>query len=267
MSPLAWIIQIEESPPSFLSHVKAGQLFAPSLSIYTKMRRLSQLESFMKTGVAPLVTLIADITLVQGSEAKSISYQKFNWQAKDSDSSCVDSTDPVNFVPTPSLFNEQLAIIPSETSTRVVLLNCFDEELALRSAFSTTYEILEAKYDANIKFDLDCYGSDPFKNSRGNIVRQIADTVVQSFISNWNDVTNLNAQSNESNPIELLLFLIGDLETYFLYHLGKLKYEIQCWLDPEREGPSWLEIASPASKDRKIAELWSQSRGIIEGLN
>ncbi|TEY59411.1 hypothetical protein BOTCAL_0193g00130 [Botryotinia calthae] len=115
----------------------------------------------------PFITLIADISLVQESEAKSISYQKFNWQpqSQDSNPSCVDSPDSVNFVPAPSLFNEQLDIIPSETSTRAVFLilspiESFDRRhiylgrAALLPACNKTYEILETRYNSNTKFGL-----------------------------------------------------------------------------------------------------------------
>lgn len=135
----------------------------------------------MESGEIPLVTLIADISLVQGSEAKSISYQKFNWKPQDSKPSCVDYPDSVKFVPTPSLFNEQLAIIPFETSTRAVFLILPPVEAAPRRSgpkttaldrllelptfrsdadTTTTKEILETRYNTNIKFVLSSSVSD-----------------------------------------------------------------------------------------------------------
>ncbi|KAK8901436.1 hypothetical protein ACHAO1_008818 [Botrytis cinerea] len=143
----------------------------------------------MESDEIPLVTLIAGISLVQGSEAKSISYQKFNWQPQDSNPSCVEYPDSVNFVPKPSLFNEQLAIIPSETSTRAVFLilppirtraldrsvktaprrsgpktRALDRLLELATLRSdldtTTNEILETRYNTNIKFGLSSSVSD-----------------------------------------------------------------------------------------------------------
>ncbi|KAF7896029.1 hypothetical protein EAF00_006044 [Botryotinia globosa] len=122
----------------------------------------SEPEFAMESGAIPLFTVIADINSVQGSDAKSISYQKFDWQIENSNSGNADCTDCVDFVPAPSLFNEQLALIPPETSTRVVLVvrppayedDSSDTESINYSACRTTHEILRTAYKVGIKSGL-----------------------------------------------------------------------------------------------------------------
>ncbi|TGO11989.1 hypothetical protein BTUL_0097g00410 [Botrytis tulipae] len=133
----------------------------------------SESNSSVKKDGIPLITLIADINSLQGSNAKSISYQKFNWQIEKHNPACVDFTESIDFVPTPSLFNEQLAILPSEISTRVVLLvqrpeftsldtwNSSHNEAIIYSACSTTHEILETTYNVGYKSGLKLYDLNP----------------------------------------------------------------------------------------------------------
>ncbi|KAF7884690.1 uncharacterized protein EAF02_005026 [Botrytis sinoallii] len=271
------------------------------------MGSLSESESSVKIDSIPLATLIADISLLHGSEAKSISYQKVNWQTGNPNSSCVDSIDSVNFVSTPSLFNEQLAIIPSETSTMIVFLllpptnspltrSCSDEEPTLFSACSTTYEILEAKYNANIRSDLGSWKFGPpasgtsqlgFDFGRDEALRlrpllrwtmndlvvfyrtwsrQSVDTVVQSLINNWDNFTDADIGFINSSPIECFLPLISDLEAYFLARLGKLKFKLQCWIGSELEDPRSLENESRSFTLSYLTKAWIKSRAVIESF-
>ncbi|KAF7931352.1 hypothetical protein EAE99_003823 [Botrytis elliptica] len=116
----------------------------------------------MERSADPLFIGIADINSVQGSDSKSIYYQKFNWQIEKPNSDCVDFTNSVDFVPAPSPLNEQLAIIPFKTSTRVDLLlrppactkDSSDEEAINYSAHSITYEILKPPFNFGIKYGL-----------------------------------------------------------------------------------------------------------------
>ncbi|KAF7936313.1 uncharacterized protein EAE98_002532 [Botrytis deweyae] len=271
------------------------------------MGSLSESESSVKIYSIPLVTLITDISLLHGSQAKSISYQKFNWQTETPNSSCVDSIDSINFVSTPSLFNEQLAIIPSETSTRVVFLlypltqSCTDEEPTLFSACSTTYEILEAKYNAKTRSDWGWKFSPPAsgtsqlgfdfgrdkawrprprlrwtmndcENCRTMVVSyrtwsgQSIDTVVQSLINNWDNFTDADIEFINSSPIECFLPLINGLEAYFLARLGKLKFKLQCWIGSELGDPLSSEDESEGFTLSYLTKAWIKSRAVIESF-
>ncbi|EMR86505.1 putative mg2+ co2+ transporter protein [Botrytis cinerea BcDW1] len=214
----------------------------------------------MESGEIPLVTLIADISLVQGSEAKSISYQKFNWQPQDSNPSCVDYPDSVNFVPMPSLFNEQLAIIPSETSTRALFLilppirtraldrsvktaprrsgpkiRASDRLLELATLSSdvdtTTSELLETRYNTNIEFGLSS---------------SVSDTMAPGASQLGFDF----GRSRPTRPRPDLRWIINDS--------GNFKTGSE---------DSWsLENESQDLRDANLTSAWIQSRGVIEGF-
>ncbi|TEY76408.1 hypothetical protein BOTCAL_0059g00380 [Botryotinia calthae] len=118
---------------------------------------------------------------------------------------------------------------------------------------------------SNFTFDTEHYSGDLLSRSvdKGRGAAERAEEFVHAITRLWDGMTNSEVESAVTNPLELLVPVIKDMEDYFSRDMEYMNWSLQSWISDLDHN---LSTVSRARRDDALLKAWHNGCGSLESF-